>query len=86
MALTHANLLESWRERALSGQAETRRVLGEMLTPSGNGAGTGRVIHGAHQTILLALLLRMPMLVNYSSQKRNAPRRATELTTSVKNK
>ena len=35
IALTHTNLLETWRERAASGQSETRRVLGEMLTPSG---------------------------------------------------
>ncbi|XP_046341366.1 putative uncharacterized protein DDB_G0271606 isoform X2 [Haliotis rufescens] len=35
MALTHHRLLLQWRERATSGQQEARRVLAEMLTPSG---------------------------------------------------
>lgn len=35
MALTHGRLLDVWRERAVSGQVEARRVLAEMLTPSG---------------------------------------------------
>lgn len=35
IALTHANLLKQWRDRAISGQTEARRVLAEMLTPSG---------------------------------------------------
>ncbi|XP_041369332.1 uncharacterized protein LOC121383395 [Gigantopelta aegis] len=35
MSLTHLLLLEQWRERAQTGQAEARRVLAEMLTPSG---------------------------------------------------
>ena len=35
MALTHFRLLHCWRERATSGQVEARRVLAEMLTPSG---------------------------------------------------
>ncbi|XP_046548434.1 uncharacterized protein LOC124258384 isoform X2 [Haliotis rubra] len=35
MALTHHRLLLQWRERAASGQQEARRVLAEMLTPSG---------------------------------------------------
>ena len=35
MAHTHAVLLKTWRERANSGQAEARKVLAEMLTPSG---------------------------------------------------
>ncbi|XP_065646478.1 uncharacterized protein LOC100198790 isoform X2 [Hydra vulgaris] len=35
MALTHSRLLESWRERSISSQVEARRVLAEMLTPSG---------------------------------------------------
>jgi len=35
MALTHGRLLETWRERATSSQVEARRVLAEMLTPSG---------------------------------------------------
>lgn len=35
IALTHANLLKQWRDRAVSGQTEARRVLAEMLTPSG---------------------------------------------------
>ena len=33
--MTHANLLKQWRDRAISGQTEARRVLAEMLTPSG---------------------------------------------------
>ncbi|XP_015222485.2 uncharacterized protein [Lepisosteus oculatus] len=37
MAHTHWQLLQDWRERARSGQAEARRVLAEMLTPSGGG-------------------------------------------------
>ncbi|XP_022247033.1 uncharacterized protein LOC106463742 isoform X2 [Limulus polyphemus] len=37
MAISHELLLEEWRERAKSGQAEARRVLAEMLTPSGGG-------------------------------------------------
>jgi hypothetical protein len=35
MALTHARLLETWRATAKLGQREARRVLAEMLTPSG---------------------------------------------------
>ncbi|XP_022093989.1 plectin-like [Acanthaster planci] len=35
MAQSHAVLLKTWRERANSGQAEARKVLAEMLTPSG---------------------------------------------------
>lgn len=35
MALTHGRLLEVWRQRAASSQVEARRVLAEMLTPSG---------------------------------------------------
>lgn len=35
MVLTHFKLLNKWRERAISGQMEARRVLAEMLTPSG---------------------------------------------------
>lgn len=35
IALTHGRLLKVWRERAISGQVEARRVLAEMLTPSG---------------------------------------------------
>ena len=35
MASTHGKLLEKWRERAISSQLEARRVLAEMLTPSG---------------------------------------------------
>ncbi|XP_038638238.1 uncharacterized protein LOC119955772 isoform X3 [Scyliorhinus canicula] len=35
MAHTHGRLLHLWRERALKGQADARRVLAEMLTPSG---------------------------------------------------
>ncbi|KAI8518551.1 hypothetical protein Bbelb_045680 [Branchiostoma belcheri] len=35
MALTHGRLLQQWRDRARSGQIEARRVLAEMLTPSG---------------------------------------------------
>ncbi|XP_066569065.1 uncharacterized protein LOC136758521 [Amia ocellicauda] len=37
MAHTHPHLLQQWRERAQSGQTEARRVLAEMLTPSGGG-------------------------------------------------
>ena len=35
MALTHKRLLEEWREKSERGQAEARRVIAEMLTPSG---------------------------------------------------
>ncbi|KAK3586969.1 hypothetical protein CHS0354_026685 [Potamilus streckersoni] len=35
MAATHCRLLEKWRERALTSQAEARRVMAEMLTPAG---------------------------------------------------
>lgn len=35
IAMTHTNLLKQWRDRAISGQTEARRVLAEMLTPSG---------------------------------------------------
>ncbi|XP_072344853.1 uncharacterized protein [Scyliorhinus torazame] len=35
MAHTHGRLLHLWRERALKGQADARRALAEMLTPSG---------------------------------------------------
>lgn len=35
LAVTHSRLLQQWRERVLIGQAEARRVLAEMLTPSG---------------------------------------------------
>lgn len=35
MAVTHNKLLQQWRNRSVSGQAEARRVLAEMLTPSG---------------------------------------------------
>lgn len=35
MVLTHSKLLEAWRARAKLGQREARRVLAEMLTPSG---------------------------------------------------
>ncbi|XP_023239006.1 uncharacterized protein LOC111637676, partial [Centruroides sculpturatus] len=35
IALSHGKLLQQWRERAEMGQAEARRVLAEMLTPSG---------------------------------------------------
>ncbi|XP_078357524.1 uncharacterized protein LOC144642437 isoform X2 [Oculina patagonica] len=35
IAMTHTNLLKQWRDRAVSGQTEARRVLAEMLTPSG---------------------------------------------------
>ncbi|XP_043576438.1 uncharacterized protein LOC122564953 [Chiloscyllium plagiosum] len=35
MAHTHGHLLHVWRERASKGQADARRVLAEMLTPSG---------------------------------------------------
>lgn len=35
IGLTHSNLLKQWRDRAVSGQTEARRVLAEMLTPSG---------------------------------------------------
>ena len=35
MATSHKLLLQQWRDRARSGQAEARRVLAEMLTPSG---------------------------------------------------
>jgi len=35
MVLTHSKLLETWRATAKLGQREARRVLAEMLTPSG---------------------------------------------------
>ncbi|XP_078496952.1 uncharacterized protein LOC144753023 isoform X1 [Lissotriton helveticus] len=35
MAHSYSRLIQQWRERASTGQAETRRVLAEMLTPSG---------------------------------------------------
>ncbi|XP_064616113.1 uncharacterized protein LOC135480256 isoform X2 [Liolophura sinensis] len=35
VAVTHSRLLQEWRDRATQGQAEARRVLAEMLTPSG---------------------------------------------------
>ena len=35
MALSHSRLLEQWRSRAAISQNEARRVLAEMLTPSG---------------------------------------------------
>ena len=35
MALTHRTLLEEWRRRSRQGQLEARRVIAEMLTPSG---------------------------------------------------
>ncbi|XP_039363135.1 uncharacterized protein LOC120387019 [Mauremys reevesii] len=35
MAHTYGRLLQRWRDRALMGQSEARRVLAEMLTPSG---------------------------------------------------
>jgi len=35
MAVTHRKLLQEWRERARKGQLEARRVIAEMLTPSG---------------------------------------------------
>ena len=35
IALTHSRLLQTWRDRAISSQVEARRVLAEMLTPSG---------------------------------------------------
>ncbi|XP_044848529.1 uncharacterized protein LOC123352457 [Mauremys mutica] len=37
MAHTYGRLLQRWRDRALTGQSEARRVLAEMLTPSGSG-------------------------------------------------
>ncbi|XP_041098855.1 uncharacterized protein LOC121309755 isoform X2 [Polyodon spathula] len=37
MAHSYGCLLQLWRERAQTGQAEARRVLAEMLTPSGGG-------------------------------------------------
>ncbi len=52
MALTHNRLLEEWRERALSGQVEARRVMAEMLTPSG-------------MTILLLELEKVPRNIEY---------------------
>ena len=36
MAHSHQALISNWRERAALGQQEARRVLAEMLTPSGN--------------------------------------------------
>ncbi|XP_031565617.1 uncharacterized protein LOC116300805 isoform X2 [Actinia tenebrosa] len=35
IAQSHIKLLQQWRDRAVSGQTEARRVLAEMLTPSG---------------------------------------------------
>lgn len=35
LALTHSMLLEEWRKQASLGQRQARRVLAEMLTPSG---------------------------------------------------
>ncbi|XP_034255427.1 uncharacterized protein LOC117653695 [Thrips palmi] len=35
IALTHSALLEEWRKQATLGQRQARRVLAEMLTPSG---------------------------------------------------
>ena len=35
MVHTHRNLLSQWRKRAVMNQSEARRVLAEMLTPSG---------------------------------------------------
>jgi hypothetical protein len=35
LALTHKRLLQDWRDRALQGQQEARRVMAEMLTPAG---------------------------------------------------
>ena len=35
IALTHQTLLEEWREKSKRGQTEARRVIAEMLTPSG---------------------------------------------------
>lgn len=35
LALTHSTLLEEWRKQAAQGQRQARRVLAEMLTPSG---------------------------------------------------
>jgi hypothetical protein len=35
MALSHVNLLQEWRDRAGKGQSDARRVIAEMLTPSG---------------------------------------------------
>ncbi len=35
MAQTHPTLLQQWRDRAITGQIEARRVIAEMLTPSG---------------------------------------------------
>ena len=35
IVLSHSRLLEQWRHRAAGGQMEARRVLAEMLTPSG---------------------------------------------------
>jgi len=35
IALTHGRLLQAWRDRASVSQVEARRVLAEMLTPSG---------------------------------------------------
>ncbi|CAH1787831.1 unnamed protein product [Owenia fusiformis] len=35
MTLTHSSLLEDWRQRAQQGQYEMKKVLAEMLTPSG---------------------------------------------------
>ncbi|XP_071481899.1 uncharacterized protein [Diadema antillarum] len=44
MAKTHGLLLKQWRERAISGQAEARKVLAEMLTPSGQSSNCPKFI------------------------------------------
>nr|XP_054769989.1 uncharacterized protein LOC129277838 [Lytechinus pictus] len=44
LARTHKLLLKQWRERAISGQLEARKVLAEMLTPSGHGSNCARFI------------------------------------------
>ncbi len=36
MVRTHQSLVQEWQDRARSGQAEARRAIAEMLTPSGN--------------------------------------------------
>ncbi|KAK6195032.1 hypothetical protein SNE40_000550 [Patella caerulea] len=46
MAISHSYLLYEWRSRAQTCQAEARRVLAEMLTPSGgNRCNCNRFIH-----------------------------------------
>ncbi|XP_030853674.1 uncharacterized protein LOC115929231 [Strongylocentrotus purpuratus] len=44
LARTHSLLLNQWRDRAISGQTEARKVLAEMLTPSGQGSNCARFI------------------------------------------